>query len=36
MPMPFAAEEDYHLLKMGVWFGFTLFAVLSIYNLMLS
>ena len=36
MPMPFAVEEDYRLLKVGVWLGFTLFAVFSIYSLMLS
>jgi hypothetical protein len=36
MAMPFAVEQDYRLLKVGVGVGFSLFALLSIYNLMLS
>ncbi len=36
MPRPFALEEDYRLLKVGVWVGFTLFALLSVCNFMLG
>jgi hypothetical protein len=36
MPKAFSVEEDYRLINVGVWVGFTLFALLWIYNLILS
>ncbi len=36
MPMPFTHDEHVHLLKRGVVVGVTLFALVSIYNLMLN
>jgi hypothetical protein len=34
MPRPSSVEEDYRLINMGIWVGFTLFALVSIYSLL--
>jgi hypothetical protein len=36
MPRLLSVEEDHRLINVGVWVGFTLFALFSIYNLLPS